>query len=144
MLARLSELLFVEAVRNHVEALPDDVGGWLAALKDPGLSRAVAALHAHPEKPWTVEMLGREAGMSRSALAERFNRLIGQPPADYLAEHRMRLAARELANGNAPLIEIAEAIGYGSEAAFSRAFKRAFGVPPSVWRRQPTQPASRA
>ncbi|MDH3738587.1 MAG: AraC family transcriptional regulator [Alphaproteobacteria bacterium] len=136
MLARLSELLFVEAVRNYVEALPDDADGWLGALKDRAVGQALAAIHANPEQPWTVDLLGREAGMSRSALAERFVRYVGHPPAEYLAQHRMRLAARELARGNAPLVEIAEAVGYGSEAAFSRAFKRAYGVAPSVWRRE--------
>jgi len=139
MLARLSELLFIEAVRSYVEALPDTAGGWLAALKDKALSRALAALHANPERQWTVDRLGREAGMSRSALADKFARLIGCAPAAYLTQHRMRLAARELLVTQAPLVSIAEAVGYGSEAAFSRAFKRTFGVSPSAWRRDQGQ-----
>ncbi len=142
MLGRLSELLFVEAVRSHVEALPEAAGGWLAALKDAGISRAITAMHAHPQEPWTVTLLAREAGMSRSAFAERFVRLIGAPPADYLARHRMRLAARQLALGSASLIDIAESVGYGSEAAFSRAFKRCFGAAPSTWRRRFSESAA--
>ena len=137
LLARLSELLFVEAVRAYVEALPADAGGWLGALKDRSVSRALALIHGQPERAWTVDLLGRETGVSRSALAERFVRFIGEPPAAYLVRHRLELAARALARGDAPLVEIAAAVGYGSEAALSRAFKRAYGVPPSVWRRNP-------
>lgn len=136
MLARLSELLFVETVRAYVESLPEDVGGLLAALNDPALSRALAAIHGRPAEKWTAESLGREAGLSRSSLADRFAQNIGMPPAEYLAAHRMRLAARELAVSAAPLIEIAERVGYGSEPAFSRAFKRAHGVSPGAWRRR--------
>ena len=136
MLARLSELLFVEAVRNHIETMPDGAEGWIGALKDKAVSRALAVMHANPEQSWTVESLASEAAMSRSALAGRFAQFIGCPPVEYLTRHRMQLAARELVAGSSPLIEIAQAVGYGSEAAFSRAFKRAYGVSPSVWRQK--------
>ncbi len=139
MLARLSELLFIEAVRAYVEALPDDAHGWPAALATPGLARAVGLMHAHPEQTWTTTQLGRECGMSRSALAEKFGRVMGCTPSDYLTGLRMRLAARELLTGRTPILTIAGTVGYGSEAAFSRAFKREFGVPPSQWRRNHNQ-----
>ncbi len=136
MLARLSELLFIEAVRNHVETLPPDAQGWLAALGDPRLARALARLHAEPERPWTAAELGREAGLSCSTLAQLFGRVLGSTPAGYLSDLRMRLAARALAGSDAPILTIADEVGFGSEAAFSRAFKRCYGLPPSEWRRE--------
>ena len=136
MLARLSELLFIEAVRAHVEALPPDAKGWLAALGDPRLARALGRLHAEPERPWTAAELGRQAGLSRSALAQRFGQVLGSTPAGYLSDLRLRLAARALAASDASILSIANEVGFGSEAAFSRAFKRGYGLPPSVWRRR--------
>jgi len=136
MLARLSELLFIETVRCHIEAMPPDDSGWLAALGSPGIARAIGLMHAHPEQPWTAVELAREAGMSRSAFTEKFAQVLGCPPAGYLSNLRLRLAARELAAGNAPLLRVAYEFGYGSEAAFSRAFKRQYGLPPSKWRRE--------
>jgi transcriptional regulator GlxA family with amidase domain len=135
MLAKLSELLFVEALRHYVESLPQEQTGWLAGLKDPFVSRALALLHKDVARAWTVEELGREVGLSRSALAERFTRLIGEPPMRYLARWRIQLAAHQLRNSDTPLARVAAQAGYESEAAFNRAFKRSLGVPPAAWRK---------
>jgi AraC-like DNA-binding protein len=135
MLAKLSEVLFVEALRRYVEELPEEQTGWLAGLKDPFVSRALSLLHGGVAKQWTVDDLGREVGLSRSALADRFTRLLGEPPMRYLARWRIQVAAHELRNTETPLARIAEQVGYESEAAFNRAFKRSFGVPPATWRK---------
>jgi AraC-like DNA-binding protein len=136
VLAKLSELLFVEAIRRHVEELPQEKSGWLAGLKDPFVSRALGLLHARVAEQWTVDDLGREVGLSRSALADRFTRLIGEPPMRYLANWRLQVAAHQLRNGDTTIARVAEQVGYESEAAFNRAFKRSFGTPPAAWRRQ--------
>jgi AraC-like DNA-binding protein len=135
VLAKLSELLFVEAVRRYAEALPDGQTGWFAGLRDPFVARTLALLHGDIIRRWTVDDLGREVGLSRSALADRFTRLIGVPPMHYLASWRMQVATQKLRNTSTPLARIAEIVGYDSEAAFSRAFKKAFRVPPAAWRR---------
>jgi transcriptional regulator GlxA family with amidase domain len=135
VLAKMSELLFVEALRRYVEELPADNTGWLSGLKDPYVSRALSLLHGRVGREWTVDNLGREVGLSRSALADRFTRLIGDPPMRYLARWRIQLAAHELRNSNVPLARIAEQVGYESEAAFNRAFKRSYGLPPAAWRK---------
>jgi AraC-like DNA-binding protein len=135
VLAKLSELLFVEAVRRYAEDLPTDETGWLAGLRDPAIARALALMHGDIARPWSVEELGRAAGMSRSALAERFSRMIGRAPMHYLAHWRMQMAAQKLKGTSASLAQVAELIGYESEAAFSRAFKKAFGSSPAAWRR---------
>jgi AraC-like DNA-binding protein len=135
MLARLSELMFVEVLRRHLESLPPDQTGWLAGLRDPFVGRALALLHARPAEPWTLDMLAREVGLSRSALAERWSELVGQPPMQYLAQWRMQLAAQRLRDG-ASVGEAAFEVGYGAEAAFSRAFKKLVGVAPASWRKQ--------
>jgi AraC-like DNA-binding protein len=135
VLAKLSELLFVEAVRRYVEGIPGEQTGWLAGLKDPFVSRALALLHGRVAQQWTVDELGRQVGLSRSALADRFTRLIGEPPMRYLARWRLQVAATRLRNSDEPLVRIAEEVGYESEAAFNRAFKRTFGAPPAAWRR---------
>ncbi len=135
VLAKLSELLFVEAVRRYAEALPDGETGWLAGLRDPHVARALALLHHDISRHWTVDDLGREVGLSRSALADRFIRLIGAPPMHYLASWRMQVATQKLRNTSASLAQVAELVGYESEAAFSRAFKKAFGAAPATWRR---------
>ena len=140
VLAKLSELLFVEALRRYVEGLPEEQTGWLAGLKDPFVSRALSLLHGRVAKEWTVDDLGREVGLSRSALADRFTRLIGEPPMRYLARWRIQVAAHQLRNSDTPLARIAEQVGYESEAAFNRAFKRSFGVPPATWRRDVSAP----
>jgi len=135
MLAKLSELLFVEAVRSYMESIPDDQRGWFAGLRDPYVSRALALMHAEPGRGWTVDDLGRDVGLSRSALAERFALLIGEPPMQYLTRWRLALAARGLKESRDSILRIAEQVGYDSEAAFNRAFKREFGMPPATWRR---------
>lgn len=134
--AKLSELLFVEAIRRYTESLPDGQTGWLAGLRDPFLSRALALLHGRPGAGWTVDELGREVGLSRSALTGRFTHVIGMPPMQYLAGWRIQVAAQELLNSSKSIPRIAQDIGYESEASFARAFKRRMGVPPAAWRRR--------
>jgi AraC-like DNA-binding protein len=140
MLARMSEMLFVDAVRRHVDRLPPESTGWLSGLRDRHVGRALALLHERPAHDWTLDDLGREAGLSRSALHQRFVQLIGQPPMQYLANWRMQVASGLLRNTNATVATIALEVGYDSEAAFARAFKRLVGVPPAAWRRQPATP----
>lgn len=135
VLSKLSELLFVEAVQHYVRSLPDRQTGWLAGLRDLGLSRALALMHANVARAWSVEELAREAGLSRSSLAERFTRMIGVAPMHYLADWRLQVAGQKLKDSNDPLVRIAEQVGYESEAAFSRAFKKKFGAAPATWRR---------
>jgi len=136
VLERLSELLFVETVRQHLEELPESQAGWLAGLRDPVVGRALQALHAEPAGPWTVERVARAVGASRSVLAQRFTDTVGQPPMQYLALWRMQLASRLLLEGG-QVSAVAEAVGYESEAAFSRAFKSLVGQAPSKWSRDP-------
>ena len=135
VLAKVSELLFVEAVRRYAEELPDGRTGWFSGLRDPHVARALALLHRDITRRWTVDDLGREVGMSRSALADRFIRLIGVPPMHYLAGWRMQVATGKLRDTSDSLAQVAETVGYDSEAAFSRAFKKAFGTAPATWRR---------
>jgi AraC-like DNA-binding protein len=134
VLGKLSELLFVHALRRCLDSLPSHETGWLAALRDRYVGPAMLRLHADPAYPWTVDRLAAEVGLSRSAFAQRFTSLLGQPPMQYLARWRLRAAARELRSGNSPLAALAGKVGYESEAAFSRAFKREFGLPPASWR----------
>jgi AraC-like DNA-binding protein len=142
VLAKLAEVLFVEALRRHVEGLPDERTGWLAGLKDPFVSRALSLLHSRVAEQWTVDDLGREVGLSRSAFADRFTRLIGEPPMRYLARWRIQLAAHHMRRSDIALARIAEQVGYQSEAAFNRAFKLAFGLPPAAWRKRASSSAS--
>jgi AraC-like DNA-binding protein len=136
VLAHLSELLFVEVVRRYLATLPLDHRGWLAGLRDEQVGRALAKLHDLPAHPWTLEDLARESALSRSVLAERFTHFVGVPPMQYLAGWRMQLAASLLSGTALGLAEIAERVGYGSEAALSRAFKRLVGVAPVIWRQR--------
>jgi len=136
VLARLSELMFVDVVRRYLEKLPEDRTDWLAGLRDPFVGRALTALHRYPARPWTIEGLARESALSRSALAERFTQFVGRPPMTYLAEWRMQLAASQLLTSTETVAAVANRVGYDSEAAFSRAFKKSVGSPPSEWRRQ--------
>jgi AraC-like DNA-binding protein/mannose-6-phosphate isomerase-like protein (cupin superfamily) len=131
---RLSELMFIEVVRGYIETLPPEDTGWLAALRDPAVGRAIALLHDNPARCWTIETLARESGVSRSVLAARFMRLIGCPSMQYLTRWRVQLAARLLADGPDKVSTIASKVGYESEAAFSRSFKRVTGVSPAGWR----------
>ena len=135
VLARLSELLFVEVVRRHLSALPPENVGWLAGLRDDSIGRVLGKLHERPAHDWSLEALAREVGMSRSVLAERFAHFVGVPPMQYLAQWRMQLAATLLSSTSMSLVEIAERVGYGSETALSRAYKRWVGVAPAEWRR---------
>ncbi len=135
VLSRLSELMFVEAIRRYLETLPPDQKGWLAGLRDPVVGQALAALHAEAREPWTVERLARVVGLSRSVLAERFTEMVGQPPMQYLALWRMQLASRLLVDGG-QVAAVAGAVGYESEAAFSRAFKKLVGQSPATWRKE--------
>jgi AraC-like DNA-binding protein len=136
MLGRISELMFVDVIRRYLESLPDDRTNWLSGLRDPYVGRALMALHANPARDWTLEALAQEAALSRSAFAERFTQFVGQPPMQYLTSWRMQLATNYLRSGNESVAAIANRVGYESEAAFSRAFKKAAGVPPSEWRVQ--------
>jgi len=142
VLSRLSELMFVELVRRHLEALAPARTGWLAGLADAHVGRALSALHARPAERWTLDRLAREAGLARSSLAERFAALLGQPPMAYLTRWRMQLAAGLLARSHEVVGSIAAQVGYESEAAFNRAFKKATGVPPAAWRRRRLTPAA--
>ena len=136
ILNRLGDILFIECIRDHVEALPDDADNWLRALKDRALSAALAGMHREPCRAWTATDLAQLACLSRSSFAERFTAVIGMPPLTYLTRHRMRLAARQLRHSQLGVSQIALEVGYQSEAAFSQAFKREHGVPPSIWRQQ--------
>jgi AraC-like DNA-binding protein len=133
VLSRLAELMFIEALRRFVEASPAETG-WLAGMSDELVGRSLAALHSRPGAPWTLDGLAREVGASRSVLAERFTALLGLPAMQYLARWRMQLAAESLAGTRASIAEIAHRLGYGSEAALSRAFKRIVGMSPAHWR----------
>jgi AraC-like DNA-binding protein len=135
ILGRLSELLFVEAVSGHIEQLPAEATGWLAALRDPSLSRALAAMHARPGHPWTAQELAKEACLSRSAFADRFTSSVGLPPMSYLTRWRMLLAGQRLRESADTIAQVAESVGYESEFTFSRAFTREMGVAPGGWRR---------
>ena len=134
MLGRISELMFVDVVRRYLETLPEGRTTWLSGLRDPYVGRALTALHEDPSRDWTLETLAHEAALSRSAFAERFAEYVGQPPMQYLTNWRMQLATNYLRNGTESIASVANRIGYDSEAAFSRAFKKAVGVPPSEWR----------
>ena len=136
VLERVSEMVFVDAARRYLESLPEGEGtGWFAALRDRFVGRAIALMHDRPADPWTVDELGRHVGLSRSALHERFVAFVGQPPMQYLANWRMQLGSNLLRDGNDTVAAIAQQVGYETEAAFSRAFKRATGQPPAAWRR---------
>lgn len=135
VVGKLSELLFAEAVRRCIDALPPDRKGWLAGMRDRFVGRALTLMHAQPEHAWTVDELARAVGLSRSLLAQRFSDLLGDPPMQYLTRWRLQIAAQELRAGDRPLAAIAASVGYESEAAFSRAFKRVFGQPPASWRK---------
>jgi AraC-like DNA-binding protein len=136
MLGRISELMFVDVVRRYLESLPEGRMSWLAGLRDPYVGRALTALHEQPARDWTIELLAQTAALSRSAFAERFVEFVGQPPMQYLTNWRMQLATNYLRNGTEGIASVANRVGYDSEAAFSRAFKKALGSPPSEWREQ--------
>lgn len=135
VLERLSEMMFVDAARRYLDDLPDDATGWLAGLRDRFVGKALERMHESPEQAWTVDELAHEVGLSRSALHERFIKFLGHPPMQYLANWRIQLGARLLRESNRNVATIALDVGYDSEAAFARAFKRMVGMPPAAWRR---------
>ncbi|MEQ1832683.1 MAG: AraC family transcriptional regulator [Candidatus Eisenbacteria bacterium] len=141
VLERMSELMFVDVLRRHADTLSGEQTGWLAGMRDPGVGRVLALLHARPSEPWTIEGLGEEAGLSRSVLHERFMHFIGTPPMQYLTQWRMQLAAARLRESDDKVLEIALDVGYESEAAFARAFRRLVGDSPGAWRRARRQTA---
>ncbi len=122
-------------MRRYVETLPAETEGWFAGLRDPVIGRALQNLHERPTHAWTLEDLAKEVGVSRSILAERFAHFVGVPPIQYLAQWRIQLAATLLRGGNSGLAEIAQRVGYSSEAALSKAFKRWVGVSPALYRK---------
>lgn len=136
MLAKLAELMFVEAMRNHIQSLPEDAHGWFAGLRDPHVGTALRLIHGRPMEPWTLERLAREVGLSRSAFAERFAAYVEVPPMQYLARWRLQIAARLLEDKTMSVAQAAAEVGYHSEAAFNRAFKKYVGAAPGVWRRE--------
>ena len=136
LLERASETMFIDALRRYLEHLPAGSTGWLAGLRDPQLGRALGLIHRAPARPWTIDDLARAAGLSRSVFCARFLRLLGQPPMQYLARWRMEAAAGLLRDSRAPVASVALEVGYESEAAFARAFKREVGTSPARWRRE--------
>lgn len=140
VLSRLSELLFIEVVRRYMESLPDADPGWLGALVDPCVGRVLRLLHGDPGRAWTLGALAREAGYSRTVMVERFTARLGVAPMAYLLKWRMQIAAGLLADGTQGIGRVASAVGYGSEEAFSRAFRRCTGHSPGEWRRRPVPP----
>lgn len=136
ILNRLGDIWFVEVLRTYIESLPEGNDSWLRALKDPALALVLSAIHKYPGKPWTVPALAEMACLSRSAFADRFQRIMGKPPLSYVSEHRMRVAAWQLRHTNQPICHIGEAVGYASETAFGQAFKRNYGLAPSRYREQ--------
>lgn len=142
VLERISEMMFVHAVRRYLDGLSEQATGWLAGLRDRFVGRALTLMHESPTRDWTLESLGQAVGLSRSALHERFVQLVGIPPMQYLTNWRMQLAARLLRESHANVAAIALEVGYDSEAAFARAFKRVMGAPPAAWRRGLARPAA--
>jgi AraC-like DNA-binding protein len=136
VLSKMSELLFVEAIRRYLASLPAQQRGWLAGLRDVAIGKALALIHTRLAEEWTARTLAREVGMSRSVFADRFTALIGAPPRRYLTTWRLQVAADKLREGRLSIAEAAFEVGYQSDVAFTRAFKREFGASPAAWRRQ--------
>lgn len=136
VIAKLSELLFVETLRRYIAQLPESQTGWLAGVRDPDVGKALALLHKQPSHPWTIASLANEVGLSRSVLAERFRHYLSDTPMGYLTRWRLQLAAQVLASTSKSVAEVAGDVGYESEPSFNRAFKREFGVPPARYRTQ--------
>jgi transcriptional regulator GlxA family with amidase domain len=135
-LSKLAEVLFVDVLRRYVDGIPEDQAGWLAGVRDPVVGRCLELLHSRADHSWTLADLAKEAGVSRSALSERFTRFLSEPPMTYLTRWRLQLAARTLTSTSKGVADIAASVGYESEAAFTRAFKREYGVPPARYRRE--------
>ena len=142
LLERVSEMMFVDAVRRHFDRMPENNTGWLAGLRDRFVGRALALMHESPGAAWSIADLSTQVGLSRSALHERFVAMIGQAPMQYLAQWRMQLASHLLRDSQSSVVSIALEVGYESEAAFARAFKRLVGMPPAAWRRKQGRPTA--
>jgi AraC-like DNA-binding protein len=142
ILSKLSELMFLQAMRNFMDELPAESSGWVAGLRDPQIGRALALMHARPGEDWTLDALAREVGMSRSVFADRFAQVTGTPAMQYLGNWRLQLAARLLERPSVSIAQAAAEVGYASEAAFNRAFKKQVGAPPGQWRRMRSAPAT--
>jgi len=140
-LGRLTELMFIEVVRQYIEGLPAEKITWLSGLRDAFVGRALTLMHGYPGRPWTLDGIAREIGLSRSEFAERFANFVGVPPMQYLAKWRMQIAAG-LLRQRVNIAAVADEVGYSSEASFSRAFKKIVGVTPSLWRQRQSQPDS--
>ena len=136
VLAKLSEVLVVETLRRYISGMPESQTGWLAGLRDRVVGRSLALMHEKPAHPWTLDNLAHEIGTSRSVLAEKFTHYVGQSPIHYLGKWRMALASNLLRRSALGMMQIALEVGYETDAAFSRAFKREFGKPPAAWRRE--------
>jgi AraC-like DNA-binding protein len=136
VLSKLSEVLFVETLRRYIALLPPEQTGWLAGVRDPEVGKALALLHRKPAYPWTIAALANEVGISRSVLAERFRRYLSETPIAYLTRWRLQLGAQMLKSTSSSVVQIAAEVGYESEPAFNRAFKREFGLPPARFRSQ--------
>jgi AraC-like DNA-binding protein len=136
LLSKMAEALFIEALRRYMEQIPAEQTGWLAAARDGIVGAAIAAMHRRPDHRWTLDVLAEEVGASRSVLSDRFARFLGEGPLAYLAMWRLQLAARHLQASRDTVLQVALAVGYESETAFIRAFKREFGLPPAKYRRQ--------
>ncbi len=135
LIARLTDALLVHVLRAYIDGLEPGQGGWLGALKDPDLRRAIALIHERPDEPWSVEQLAATAGLSRSAFFERFKRAVGESPSEYLTRWRVHVASQLLASGDASVAAAARHVGYATEAGFSNAFLRVMGVRPGAYRR---------
>ncbi len=135
ILSKLSELMFLQAIRQHIDNLPDDSTGWLSGLRDRHVGAALALMHGRPAESWTLEALAREVGLSRSVFAQRFSEKVGVPAMQYLSNWRLQIAARMLEGTRMSIAQAAANVGYESEASFNRAFKKQVGVPPGAWRR---------
>ena len=140
VLAKLSEVLFIETLRRYIALLPREQTGWLAGIRDPEVGKAPALLHRQPAHPWTIAALANEVGISRSVLAERFRRYLAETPIAYLTRWRLQLGAQMLKATSRSVAEIAAEVGYESEPAFNRAFKREFALPPARYRSQSKSP----
>jgi AraC-like DNA-binding protein len=144
LLSKMADVLFIETLRRYMEELPPDETGWLAGARDPVVGGVLFLIHRRPYHPWTVAELAEEAGASRSVIDERFAHFLGESPMAYLARWRLRLAAKLLTTTRKTILQLAPEVGYESEAAFNRAFKREFGLPPARYRREAAERANRS
>lgn len=134
MLERLAEIMFVELLRHEIVAARSGTSGWLAALATPAVGRCLSVIHENPRRAWSMQNLSRASALSRTALVERFEAFLGTSPMRYVRQWRLYLASSALGTTAKPIAAISYDAGYGTEAAFSRAFSRAYGIPPARWR----------